>query len=135
MERVFDDFFERRLGPARSGALWPVRSGNLPPIDLYDEQNELVAKVELPGMERENIDVSITDHTLTVKAEKKEAEEIKQENYYRVERSRGTLRRSVELPTDVDAAQVKASYKNGLLEVRMPRARVEDNRQKRIEVN
>lgn len=134
MERVFDNIFERRLGTPRSAALWPVRSANLPMLDLFEEANELVAKVELPGCEKDEIAISVSDHTLTVKAEKKREEEIKQENYYRVERSHGSLRRSVELPVDVDAERISATFKNGLLEVRMPRSQIEASKQKRIEV-
>jgi HSP20 family protein len=133
MEQLFENFFERRMG-SRSGGLWPVRSANLAAVDLYEDNNELVAKVELPGLDKDDIDVSISDHTLTVKAEKKQEEEIKDKNYYRVERSHGAIRRSVELPADVETENIKAIYKNGLLEIRMPRAREEQNKQKRIEV-
>jgi len=133
MEHLFENFFERRLG-ARSGGLWPVRSANLAPIDLYEDKNELVAKVELPGLDKDDIDVSISDHTLTVKAEKKHEEEIKDKNYYRVERSHGAIRRVVELPVGVETEQIKAQFKNGLLEIRMPRSQDEQSKQKRIEV-
>ena len=133
MEHLFDNFFERRMG-SRSGGLWPVRSANLAPVDLYEDDDELVAKVELPGVDKDEIDVSISDHTLTVKAEKKNEQEIKDKNYYRVERSQGTIRRVVELPVDVEPEKIKASFKNGLLEIRMPRAHDEQNKQKRIEV-
>src|SRR5262245_3495165 len=134
MERMFEHFFERRMGSPQSGSLWPVRSGNPAPVDLYEDQNELVAKVELPGLEKDEIKVSISNHTLTITAEKQHKEEIKEENYYRVERNHGTVRRSVELPADVETDQVKASFKNGLLEIRMPRSQTEQSKQKRIEV-
>ena len=130
MERLFENFFARRMGSPRSGGLSPLFGSNMPALDLYDDNNELVAKVELPGLDKDDIDISISDHTLTVKAEKKHEEEIKQENYHRVERSRGAIRRTIDLPADVEPDQVKATCKNGVLEIRMPRSRTEQEKQK-----
>ena len=132
IERVFDDLFERRMSPFRGAA----RSGraDVPAIDVYEQDKELVAKVELPGLEKDDIDVTLTDQTLTIKAEKKKEEEIKDENYHRVERVHGLLRRSIDLPAGVDVEQVKASFKNGVLEIRMPRSQSEASSVNRIPV-
>ena len=89
-------------------------------------------KAELPGIDKENIEVNLTDHTLTIKGEKKKEEEVKEENYYRCERSYGSFLRSVELPKDVHADKVKASFKNGILEVRVPKT--EEAKSKEIKV-
>ncbi|HEX2928460.1 MAG TPA: Hsp20/alpha crystallin family protein, partial [Candidatus Binatia bacterium] len=89
-------------------------------------------KAELPGMDKENIEVNLGDHTLTIKGEKKKEEEIKQENYYRSERSYGTFLRTVELPKEVRADKIKASFKNGILEVRMPKT--EEAKAKEVKV-
>lgn len=134
LERLFDSFVERRMGLPSSGGLWPLRSSNVPAVDIYEDEDDLVAKIELPGLVKEDIDVSVSNHTLTVKAEKKAEEEIKRENYHRIERSRGALRRSVSLPADVETEQIKANFKNGVLEIRMPRSPGEYHRQQRIEV-
>jgi HSP20 family protein len=79
-----------------------------PAVDLYEEKDEIVVKAELPGIDKNNIEVNLTDHTLTIKGEKKKEEEIKEENYYRSERSYGSFIRTLELPKDVHT-KVKAS--------------------------
>ena len=133
IEQVFDDLFERRMSPFRaSGA--NSRRGDTPAIDVYEKDNELVANVELPGLEKDDIDVTLSDQTLTIKAEKRKQEEIKDENYHRVERVHGLLRRSIEVPAGIDVDQVKASFKNGVLEIRMPRSHSEAGSVNRIAV-
>jgi HSP20 family protein len=101
-------------------------------LDVFEEQDDIVVKAELPGIDKENIEVNLTDRTLTIKGEKKKAEEVKEENYYRCERSYGSFLRSVELPKDVHADKVKASFKNGILEVRVPKT--EEAKSKAIKV-
>ena len=109
------------------------RPGWIPAVDIYEtEGHDLVVKAELPGMEKENIEVNLSDHTLTIKGEKKKEEEIKEENYYRAERSYGGFLRTLELPKDVHADKVKASFKNGILEVRMPKT--EEAKAKEVKV-
>jgi HSP20 family protein len=83
-------------------------------------------------MEKENVEVKLTDHMLTITGEKKKEEEIKEENYYRSERSYGSFIRTLELPADVHADKVKASFKNGVLEVRLPKT--EEAKSKEIKV-
>jgi HSP20 family protein len=83
-------------------------------------------------MEKDNIEVNLTDHTLTIKGEKKKEDEIKEENYYRAERSYGSFLRTLDLPKDVRADKVKASFKNGILEIRMPKT--EEARTKEVKV-
>jgi HSP20 family protein len=103
-----------------------------PIVDVFEEKDDIVVKAELPGIEKDNIEVNLTDHTLTIKGEKKKEEEIKEENYYRAERSYGSFLRTLDLPRDVRADQVKASFKNGILEVRMPKT--EEAKAKEIKV-
>ncbi len=132
MERTMEDFFGRRLR-------WPERwFGNTeleitaPAVDLFEEKDDIVVKAELPGMDKENIEVNLTDHHLTIKGEKKKEEEIKEESYYRAERSYGSFFRTLELPKDVHVGRVKASFKNGILEVRLPKT--EEAKAKEIKV-
>lgn len=134
MERMFDDFWGRRMRP-----WWPERWSlpavleiSPPAVDLYEEKDDIVVKVELPGMDKDNIEVNLTDHTLTIKGKKKKEEEIKEENYYKSERSYGSFVRTLELPRDVHADKVKASFKNGILEVRLPKT--EEAKAKEIKV-
>ncbi|HEY7553391.1 MAG TPA: Hsp20/alpha crystallin family protein [Candidatus Binatia bacterium] len=134
MERMMDDFFDRRMRP-----WWPERwlrtegfTTNVPALDVFEEKDELVVKAELPGMEKDNVEVNLTDHTLTIKGEKKKEEEVKEEKYYRSERSYGSFVRTLQLPADVQADKVKASFKNGVLEVRLPKT--EEAKAKEIKV-
>lgn len=134
MDRMMEDFFGRRMRP-----WWPDRwfkgeelDVRAPALDLYEEKDDIVVKAELPGIEKDNIEVNLTDHTLTIKGEKKKEEEIKEENYYRAERSYGSFLRTIELPKDVHSDKVKASFKNGILEVRVPKT--EEAKAKEIKV-
>src|SRR3974377_1514905 len=82
MEQMFENFFGRR-----PHLFWPWRSAGMeitsPTVDLYEEKDDIVVKAELPGMEKDNIEVNLSDDRLTIKGEKKKEEEIKKENYYR----------------------------------------------------
>ena len=134
MDRMMEDIFGRRMRP-----WWPERWSRTgetevkPPIvDVFEEKDDIVVKAELPGIEKDNIEVNLTDHTLTIKGEKKKEEEVKEENYYRAERSYGSFLRTLDLPRDVRADQVKASFKNGILEVRVPKT--EEAKAKEIKV-
>ena len=134
MERMMEDFCGRRTRP-----WWPEKwfrteemEVTAPAVDLYEEKDDIVVKAELPGIDKNNIEVNLTDHTLTIKGEKKKEEEVKEENYYRSERSYGSFLRTLELPKDVHADKVKASFKNGILEVRIPKT--EEAKAKEIKV-
>ena len=134
MDRMMEDFFGRRMR-----SWWPDRwfkgedfERRVPAVDLFEEKDEIVVKAELPGIEKDHVEVNLSDHLLTIKGEKKKEEEVKEENYYRSERSYGSFVRTVELPKDVHADKVKASFKNGILEVRMPKT--EEAKAKEIKV-
>ena len=134
MERMMEDFFGRRTRP-----WWPERwfrteemEVTAPAVDLYEEKDDIVVKAELPGIDKNNIEVNLTDHMLTIKGEKKKEEEVKEENYYRSERSYGAFIRTLELPKDVHSDKVKASFKDGILEVRLPKT--EEAKAKEVKV-
>ncbi|HSF59566.1 MAG TPA: Hsp20/alpha crystallin family protein [Candidatus Binatia bacterium] len=134
MERMMEDFFGRRARP-----WWPERwfrteemEVTAPAVDLYEEKDDIVVKAELPGIDKNNIEVNLTDHMLTIKGEKKKEEEVKEENYYRSERSYGAFIRTLELPKDVHSDKVKASFKDGILEVRLPKT--EEAKAKEVKV-
>jgi len=140
MERWFDrmveDFWRRPLPTLlRPERWWPAETGmmvRMPAVDVYDEKDDVVIKAEIPGLSKEDISVQVTDSTLTIKGEKKREEEVKGDDYYRCERSFGAFTRAVALPCDVKPDQVKASCKNGVLEVRMPKT--EEAKKKAITV-
>ena len=92
-----------------------------PAVDIFETDNhDLVIKAEVPGMTREDIEVTVENSTLVLKGTKKFDTEVKDENYRRIERSYGTFNRSFTLPNTVDAGKVTAEYKNGVLTVKLP---------------
>jgi HSP20 family protein len=128
-----NSFFEMPFwsGFGRSGQLF---TGWSPALDLYESGDHLIAVVELPGMRKEDIDISLHDGTLTISGERKrESSSSNGEKAQRTERYVGTFRRSVALPTVVDAGKVNASYDNGILKVTLPKA--EEAKPKQIKVS
>ena len=106
-----------------------------PPVDVYSNgEHEIVLKAELPDMTREAIDITVEDDTLTIKGEKKFAEDVKEEQFHRIERRYGTFSRSFSMPPTVDASKVSAEYKNGVLTVRLPLREEAKPRQIKVDV-
>lgn len=122
MDRVFDRFFGRGLAP-RTAELPALAAGEwLPSADVIDKKDTIVARFELPGMSKEDIKISATKDTLTVRGESKQEKETKDEDYYLCERCYGSFSRTISLPVGVESDKVKASYKDGILEVTLPKA-------------
>ena len=93
----------------------------VPAVDIFESDNhDLGLKAELPGMTREDIEVTVENSTLALKGTKAFNPEVKEENYRRIERGYGTFHRSFTLPTTVDASKVSADYRNGILTVKLP---------------
>src|SRR5262245_198299 len=108
--------------------------GWVPPVDIFETENhEVVIKAELPDVKREDISVTFENNVLTLKGERKHDVSMKREQYQRVERHVGTFTRAFALPDSVDAAKISASYKDGVLTVRLPRR--EESKPKQISVN
>jgi HSP20 family protein len=116
-------------GSSRQSQLF---SGWTPALDLYQNNDNIVAVVELPGMRKEDIEISLQDGTLTISGERKE-ETGPENGATRTERFTGKFRRSVTLPTRVDASKVSANYKDGVLTVTLPKA--EEAKPKQIQIN
>jgi HSP20 family protein len=116
MDRLFDRFFEPEVAelPAALGS-W------VPSLDLTETKDALVVKVEMPGMDPNDIHVALQENLLTITGEKKEEKEEKDARYHRMERSAGAFTRSVRLPVAVDGSKVTATFKNGLLTVTLPK--------------
>ncbi|HEY2905449.1 MAG TPA: Hsp20/alpha crystallin family protein, partial [Vicinamibacterales bacterium] len=107
----------------------------VPAVDIYQASDqELVLKAELPEMSREDIDITVENGTLTLKGEKKIANEVKDEQFHHVERRYGAFSRSFSLPQTVDVAKVAAEYKNGVLTVRLPLREEARPRQIKVDV-
>ena len=116
MDRLFDRFWEGDLAPLPSMGTWA------PALDVSETKDAVMVKAEVPGMDSTDIQLSLHDQTLTLKGEKKQEKEEKDEHYYRAERSYGAFVRTVRLPATVDGSKVTATFKNGLLTVTLPKA-------------
>ena len=128
INRVFTD------SCGRSGEDALMTSGNwVPPVDIYHNGNhELVLKAELPSMREKDIDVHVENGILTLSGERMREEDVKNEDYHRGERFYGSFSRTFALPTTVDVSKIRASYKDGVLELVLPKA--ETAKAKRIEI-
>jgi HSP20 family protein len=127
MDRLWDSFFEER--PRRrveEVGEW------LPSLDLSETKNDLVVKAELPGIDPKDIDISLANDVLTIKGEKKQEREEKEEDYHLIERSYGAFTRSIRLPREVQSDKINASYKNGILRVILPKS--EEAKKKEIKI-
>lgn len=125
MNRLFDFSW-----PSRDSGLF---SGWSPAVDVYDDKDNFVVNCELPGMKKSEIEISLHDGVLTIGGERKQESERKEGETFRSERYFGKFQRSVTLPASVDGSKVKASYKDGLLSIELPKA--EDAKPRHIEVN
>ena len=126
-----DRLFESPL--AELARTLAILSGWTPALDLYEDKDNLVVKVELPGMKREDIDVSLHEGSLSISGERKSEEKHQDADVYRTERFFGRFQRTVTLPTPVAADKVKAQYKDGILTITLPKT--EEAKPKHIDVN
>jgi HSP20 family protein len=125
MERWFEEAFRRPfLGPSWMPRIkFPEMMGEVSPsVDIFEDGNNVVVKAEVPGMKKENIEVSLTQDTITISGQKKEEEKIEKKDFYRLERSFGSFTRKLRLPADIVTDKAKASFKDGVLEVRIPKS-------------
>ncbi|MDP2960008.1 MAG: Hsp20/alpha crystallin family protein [candidate division Zixibacteria bacterium] len=130
MNQLFDDFFggrvPRRWLKAEEG-LWT------PNVDVNETKDEIVVTAEMPGLKKEDIKLSVQDNVLTLSGEKNHEKEEKDANFYRLERNFGSFCRSFTLPTSVEADKIKASFKDGILKVTLPKS--EKVKPKEIPIN
>ncbi len=135
LDHLMEDVWRRPFPSLFGRDRWlPIRplSIRMPSIDVYEEKDSVVVKAELPGMKKEDIEVNLAGENLTIKGEKKEDKEVKEDDYYRRERSYGSFLRTVSLPCEVKSDEIKASFKDGVLEVRVPKT--EDAKKKSVAV-
>lgn len=136
MEDRFEDFFRRPFGmPLWSGM--PRMMEEIEPtpnVDIFEEGDNIVLKSEMPGMSKEDIEVNLTDDTITLSGEKKKEEKVEKKDYYRFERSFGSFKRSFALPSEVQSDKAKASFKNGVLEIKIPKSEEAKKKEKKIEI-
>jgi len=127
VERWFEKIFREPFSPSmwekfpKWGKLRPLE-GIYPSVDMYDKKDEIVVKAEIPGVEKENINIYLTNDTISIKGEMKKEEEVNEADYHYSERSYGSFARTLNLPVKVQTDKVKASFKDGILEIHLPKA-------------
>jgi HSP20 family protein len=120
VERLFDDFLGRRWLRPFAWERFPEMPA-MPSVDVIDRDDEVVVRAGVPGYKKEDIEISVSDSSLTIKGETKTEEKEEKGDYYRCEISRGAFTRTVELPAAVDDSKAKASMKDGMLELTLPK--------------
>jgi HSP20 family protein len=128
MNRIFRESFS----PERPDEALTT-SNFAPPVDVYEDEHNITLKIEVPGIDEKDINVSIENNTLTVHGERRFEKDEKEENFHRVERMYGSFTRSFTLPNTVDLEQVSAHYENGVLKIRL--AKKAEAKPKLIKVN
>jgi HSP20 family protein len=128
INRLFDGLFRSNVADEDT-ALGPWA----PAVDITESDNEFVVKVEVPGVSKDDVKITVQDNVLTIRGEKKQEKESKGANYHRVERSFGAFQRSFSLPATVQATKVDAKYNNGILSITLPKA--EEAKPKEIEIH
>jgi len=125
INHVFDNFF---YPTNRDEVEFSIRNWN-PVVDVYDNDDNFVIKAELPGIDKEDIEIDVKDRVLTLKGERSSENEVKEDNYYRRERSFGKFERAFTLPADVDPDKIKADFKDGVLKIDIPKPEEQKPRQ------
>jgi len=133
LHNQFNRFFSDPFIPSEMGWDEGIRNVWHPAVDIFEKDDKMVIKAELPGLDKKDFSLDIRNDVLTLRGERKYENEVKEENFYRKEMSHGTFVRSFTLPGDVDADRIKAEFKNGILTVEVPKP--ENRKPKQITVH
>ena len=131
LNAIFNDFANPD-GDLRSESLGA--GSFVPPVDIYEDANRLVLKLEVPGIPQENLQINVENQTLTVKGERKLVQDEKEENFHRIERRYGSFVRSFSLPSTIDTESARASYEHGVLSVTLQKKEAAKPKQLKIEI-
>jgi len=136
MERMFNDFFQQRFfAPSWMPRIkFPDLTDVSTSVDMFEEGDALVIKAEIPGMKKEEISIDFTGDVVTISGEKKSEEKTERKDYYRVERSFGSFSRKLQLPVEIQIDKATASFKDGVLEIRMPKSEAAKQKSRKIPV-
>ncbi|HET6489951.1 MAG TPA: Hsp20/alpha crystallin family protein [Syntrophales bacterium] len=132
-EKWYEDLFKRPISLFNHPPGWPALK--FPEMaemsftaDIFEEGNDVVVKADMPGVKKEDVDVSLSDDMITIRGERKKEEAVERKDYFRVERAYGSFTRSFRLPADVQADKAEAKFDQGVLEIRIPK--MEESRAK-----
>lgn len=136
MEHMIEDVFERNFfSPAWfRRSRFPQLAAVSSSVDMFEDGDDLVIKAEIPGMKKEDINIDFSGDVITISGEKKTEEKTEQKDYYRLERSFGSFSRKLRLPMDIQIEKTSASFKDGVLEIRMPKSEKEKQKVRKIQV-
>ncbi|MDD2310158.1 MAG: Hsp20/alpha crystallin family protein [Desulfuromonadaceae bacterium] len=136
MEQMFEDFFQRRFfAPSWMPRLrFPELADVSTSVDMFEEGDDLVIKAEIPGMKKDQISIDFAGDVVTISGEKKSEEKTERKDYYRLERSFGSFTRKLRLPVEVQIDKTHAFFKEGVLEIRMPKSETEKKNVQKITV-
>ena len=141
MNRLFESYFPMgRMRPFHMewpswGELAAPFEGKTPRVDVIDRKKDILVKAALPGVDKKDIDVSVTKNSVTIKGSTSHEHKEKKEDYYHSEISRGSYCRTLALPAEVDEDKVKAKFKDGILELTLPKTTVEKKKSRSVKVN
>lgn len=134
MDRLMGRFWAPTRFTAPSLLRPEIGIRNFAQMDVRETENAIDIKVDVPGMEVKDIDVTLSDSTLSIKGERETEAEEKREDYYRLERSSGTFHRRIELPTEVDESKIEATVKQGVLSLHLPKSARAREHEKKIKI-
>lgn len=132
INRLFDEFFERPFSLSPFLGEFPFYGSFSPRVDISENDKEVTITAELPGMEPEDIHLTLNRNVLTISGEKRAEKEERGRRFYRVERSYGSFYRSIPLPADVNEDRIEATFKHGVLKVKLPKTAEAQKRSRRI---
>jgi len=131
LNSIFNDF-ANATGELQNESL---SAGNfIPPVDIYEDANRLVLKLEVPGISQEDLQINLENQTLTVKGERKFVNDEKEENFHRIERRYGSFVRTFTLPSTIETESAQASYENGVLAITLPKKEAAKPKQVKIQI-
>ena len=136
MERMMEDFFRRPF--SMFPAIWPNMGFSeeelSPAVDIFEQDDAVVVKAELPGMKKEDINIELNDGVLRITGEKKREEKVEKKDYYRLERSVGSFERRISLPSGIETEKTKASFKDGVLEIQIQKTEKAKKKERKIKI-
>ena len=128
MDKMFEDFFGKTNFPSIAGGTW------IPPIDVQQTKKDVMVMMDIPAIDPKEISISIMEDRITIKGERKREAEVKEIDYYRSERVYGSFQRIIQLPSEVVGDKAKASYKDGVLKITIPKSQRAVPKEVQIEV-
>ncbi|HMK61721.1 MAG TPA: Hsp20/alpha crystallin family protein [Dissulfurispiraceae bacterium] len=136
MERMMEDLIRRPF--SMFPAAWPRMGFSeedlSPAVDIFEQEDSVIVKAELPGLKKEDISVELNEGVLRIAGEKKREEMIEKKDYYRMERSMGSFERRISLPSGIETDKTKASFKDGVLEIQIPKSEEAKRRERKIKI-